>query len=783
MFYNCNGLQISDGSFYNVSGDLNLVGTEQQLLMPASSATLELGTDERSSEAPTLGGGGRVQNIAPMNILIPNANGRDTGLDTLHRHAALEALYNSAESFPQPRCHPETRIELLDKLRDRLRYPETRVVWLHGPAGAGKSAIMQTLSQQLEEAGKLGGTFFFKRGHPTRGNARVLFVTLAYQLALFFPAAKALILEQARKKPVLVATSIASQLGELIVEPCVRVTGSPCILLIDGLDECEGSAAQQEILRSIQHIFCENPLPVQMIIASRPEPEIREIFEDPSFHGLQSVNIEQSFKDVKNFLLEEFSRIHSEHHETMADVPLPWPSSDIIQTLVNHSSGYFIYAATVIKFIDDKQFRPTEQLQILLNPTPDSEDYPFGSLDKLYIQILAQVPMRFRPQLLAILSVIIARWHLSPRHIEQLLDYKVGDVRLILRKLHSVLVIGGQEYALGAIHASFLDFLENETRSGSFCAGSVERRIDLARAMLKVMTCRQLPGHDHVARILAESWIDFIMSIEPRLISAAKLLPFIRDVNLDFFFYKQPWYTFSQTNRLISWMKIVSGVPMALIDLWECIEWVDDFPLLDFIRRPHSEAAQSALHDLLLRNPQLAQILRVANVISGYSDSSSELLYKTRVLLDLCWDDILPSVRELRPLAEMDETGDPLLLYSAIHWQSAEAAKDVALGCLRLLRSIGSGELHARILDYIGMDRQWGGLISSLLSDAEVFSKLGELVPPTATCANADRPLNPEDFCKILHGLQEYEVCPSELIDRWRGYFKASQGFMAEHIR
>ncbi|KAJ7616423.1 hypothetical protein FB45DRAFT_757223, partial [Roridomyces roridus] len=54
------------------------------------------------------------------------------GLDTLHRHAALEAIYDSAESFPQPRCHPETRIKMLDDLCRRLNDPGIRVIWLHG---------------------------------------------------------------------------------------------------------------------------------------------------------------------------------------------------------------------------------------------------------------------------------------------------------------------------------------------------------------------------------------------------------------------------------------------------------------------------------------------------------------------------------------------------------------------------------------------------------------------------------------------------------------------------
>jgi hypothetical protein len=50
----------------------------------------------------------------------------------------------------------------------------------------------------------------------------------------------------------------------------------------------------------------------------------------------------------------------------MAAVRTPWPSSEIIQELVEKSSGYFVYASTVIKFIDDKNFRPKDRLDILM---------------------------------------------------------------------------------------------------------------------------------------------------------------------------------------------------------------------------------------------------------------------------------------------------------------------------------------------------------------------------------------------------------------------------------
>jgi hypothetical protein len=53
--------------------------------------------------------------------------------------------------------------------------------------------------------------------------------------------------------------------------------------------------------------------------------------------------IDQSFDDVREFLQVEFSRIQREHYRTMAAVPLPWPANEIIDQLIEKSSGRFIY--------------------------------------------------------------------------------------------------------------------------------------------------------------------------------------------------------------------------------------------------------------------------------------------------------------------------------------------------------------------------------------------------------------------------------------------------------
>ncbi|KAJ6509764.1 hypothetical protein DFH09DRAFT_870530, partial [Mycena vulgaris] len=183
--------------------------------------------------------------------------------------------------FPQPKCHPETRTELLDNLFNWVIAENSvhSICWLHGPAEAWKSAVMQSLCERLQDAGRLGGSFFFKRGHTTRGNAKVLFATLAYQLALSRHRLNPLISRIVERDPSVMARNIGVQLRKLIVEPCqsLNVAASP-ILLIDGLDECAGHDIQQEILRLIGNVVHPKPFPLRLLIASRPETHIREKF-------------------------------------------------------------------------------------------------------------------------------------------------------------------------------------------------------------------------------------------------------------------------------------------------------------------------------------------------------------------------------------------------------------------------------------------------------------------------------------------------------------------------
>ncbi|KAF8182121.1 hypothetical protein K438DRAFT_1161410 [Mycena galopus ATCC 62051] len=508
-----------------------------------------------------------ANNVNAAENIIHNHTHGETGINILHRAVALEALYNSADSFPQPRCHPETRTELLDDLYQWAtgNGSSQPMLWLHGPAGAGKSAVMQTLCQRLKEAGRLGGAFFFKRDHKTRGNAKVLFATLAYELALNNLELHPSISQTVERDPSVVGRDMDVQLRHLIVEPSKSLGDSAVpVLLIDGLDECDTHHAQVEILRMLGSIVQQHRTTFQFLIASRPEAYIRDIFEESFFDGIHdSLNVEQSFKDVETYLRDEFVRIHREHKHTMGAIQTPWPPADILEELVSKSSGYFVYASTVVKFVDDKYFRPIDRLAAVVDLSQTDLDAPFAALDQFYIHILSGVPARFRSTLGDIFQYVTSLdtgRDLKPHEFDELLGLKPGDADLILRGLHSVvdvtLIDVPRQHGISVHHASFKDFLKDPQRSSIFHI-KLENRMNVARAILKALSSDSDSGF----RLDLHCNLPvYLTSLPP----SAELVPLIRSFNPDFLFYSSGGVRNYHITKFLSWLNVGDQVLICI---------------------------------------------------------------------------------------------------------------------------------------------------------------------------------------------------------------------------
>lgn len=138
----------------------------------------------------------------------------------LASYVAHGAFHDSSVRYPPPKCHPGTREKVLTRIKDWIKADEgiTRILWLYGSAGAGKSVIAQTIAEHGRTTDKLGAAFFFFRGDPQRNDANRLFPTLTWQLLFFVPEIKAHITASMEKVPFLPTRSISTQFEQLIVK-------------------------------------------------------------------------------------------------------------------------------------------------------------------------------------------------------------------------------------------------------------------------------------------------------------------------------------------------------------------------------------------------------------------------------------------------------------------------------------------------------------------------------------------------------------------------------------
>ncbi|KAJ3551802.1 hypothetical protein NP233_g13010 [Leucocoprinus birnbaumii] len=216
----------------------------------------------------------------------------ETPLKELMVHSIRGAEVDSSERDPPPRCHPGTRMTILQEAKRFFEDPKPpeNILWLCGSAGVGKSAIVQTLAEDLQSlsattAGTtygFGAAVFFSRPNQ-RDNPKLLFPTIAYQLAVRYPSYRQYIAAELVNDPLLLDKSMPEQLRRLIVQPFAYRRLGPesqsLVIMLDGLDECDGEGEQANIISLITQFILQHPnVRLLWVISSRPESHIREVF-------------------------------------------------------------------------------------------------------------------------------------------------------------------------------------------------------------------------------------------------------------------------------------------------------------------------------------------------------------------------------------------------------------------------------------------------------------------------------------------------------------------------
>jgi hypothetical protein len=180
--------------------------------------------------------------------------------------------------------------------------------------------------------------------------------------------------------------------------------------------------------------------------------------------------------DIRAFIEDEFSRLYTSKR-CLRDEPRP--SKPDVDALVHLSSGSYIYASTVVKFVCDGNGLPRHKLRAVLSAPP--------GLDALYQQVFNAAPER--PYVQRVIGTIaLVHDPLSAHNLGLILQLSKAEIWMSLEGFFSILLIPEAEGGLiQLLHASMLDFLKRRDTAGEFFVDFAERHADIVMSCLEIM--------------------------------------------------------------------------------------------------------------------------------------------------------------------------------------------------------------------------------------------------------------------------------------------------------
>lgn len=381
-------------------------------------------------------------------------------------------------------------------------------MWLYGSAGCGKTAVAQTFAEHCVKVRRLGAAFFFSRPNK-RNNPKTVIPTIAYQLAVSCGDYRLILTSRLAEDPQVLSKALSVQFKSLLVEPLTylqqrgyKSVKRPFVIILDGLDECQGEGIQSELIRLINELVrVKRDFPLFWLICSRPEAHLRFIFARITDCGHEELEIdEQCRKDVDSFLRDGLYDLQVKYN-----LGSSWPPSEQFKVVSENGSGLFIFASTAIAFVgNDEYANPPRRLDRLVAFLKHAEGAgvanPLVKLDYLYSRILADISPDIFPSAWRILAHDIytceipvdgnaARFlYKSAQALSNFLGFDQATFYGTLRKLYSVIDVPPPEKAattpLRFYHASFQDFLVNPRRSKGFAIERKKAFVDIAATLL-----------------------------------------------------------------------------------------------------------------------------------------------------------------------------------------------------------------------------------------------------------------------------------------------------------
>ncbi|KAG9124688.1 hypothetical protein FRC07_010638, partial [Ceratobasidium sp. 392] len=498
------------------------------------------------------------------------------------------ALYN-----PSRCCLTGTRAQILDKI-EKWAYNNdgTRsFLWLHGPAGSGKSSIASSAADCFVKAGILAGSFFCKRDNELLRNPENVVSSLAASLAQKCPPYGAQLVMALRKDKQLAESETRTRFSSLFVNPILELGARPVphnlIVIVDAIDECGTNDTRKEILRCLLDLSQLSSW-IRVLVTSRSGDEFRSLFAS----NQERIERKDLFAESPSSVTDDIT-LYIRHRMSSISRRVAWPNDFDINQLVFRSNNLFIWARIACDLIE-QSFDPEATLEGVLAGKGSADAK--RALDEMYATALTGCVGNTMDGAAAVRLCVGAivltgtRCPLPDDALASILGQRVSPFAIsrVVDRLGSVLY-RDKNGCVRVIHQSFSDYMVGEGCPEQYRINTTIQNTEIAISCLELMVKNlryNICGLED-SRIMNRDVLDLTTRIEDNispelaygcqywaghLVESPSVTPLLRaSINylLDEFITK---------SRLLYWVEVLSlmrKTAVALVNMAQLIDWTD----------------------------------------------------------------------------------------------------------------------------------------------------------------------------------------------------------------
>ncbi|KIN95570.1 hypothetical protein M404DRAFT_1007350 [Pisolithus tinctorius Marx 270] len=392
------------------------------------------------------------------------------------------------------KCLDGTRTEILAEIINWIydtNEDVPRILWLHGQAGKGKSAIVHTIALWFKKVGGVGSCFCFARDWQAEHLEEKIFRTVACDLAECDPAFRRALADALATDDSLKTTSdVALQWRKLILEPLCKVSGNMVgnvVVVVDALDESGPGRSRRHLLSVLASVQAADlPSNVRILVTSRPLPDIEHALSTAPHvraASLDDVPAVSEERDIRLYIMRRLG-------------PLRDIGATEVYGIAQKAEGLFEWARLACEFVNPGRTVKNESAKERFN---NIMRFRSGGelLDVMYRAILEDtihgdeiMLTRFRSIMQQIIST------LEPLHMDALNKMRSHfpaeedhcDMTTILESMAPLLSgVTDRSSPVRPLHASFYDFLIDPARSQTYFVGE-SNMYNLAFASLRILS-------------------------------------------------------------------------------------------------------------------------------------------------------------------------------------------------------------------------------------------------------------------------------------------------------